>query len=224
METFSNLPDPYIKNDFETVYSPSDDTYLLIDYFKQNINFFSFDGIEISKIKRILDIGTGTGIIAIFLQKICDSIPNFNPEIYASDILDDAITCAKINEKLNNINNKIHFIKSDLFNSFPNDLRNSFDIIIFNPPYLPSIKCQESKKVKLDIDRSWNGGIKGWEIFLRFIEHFKNFLNFPSYVYYISSSVTNLLELNNLLQGKGLVNKILAKKHIFFEDIFLNRL
>jgi HemK-related putative methylase len=226
MDIFANLADPYIKNDFQTVYSPSDDTYLFIDYFKQNINYTFFDGIEISKIKKILDIGTGTGIIAIFLQKISELIPRFKPEIYASDILEDAIICAKNNEKLNNINDKIHFIKSDLFSSFPDGLKNCFDIIVFNPPYLPSIKLQKSKKTILNKDITWNGGFRGFEIFLRFIKKFKNYINLNpfSYVYYTSSSYTDLIELNNKLKENNLSNKVLAKKHIFFEDIFLNRL
>ena len=226
MEIFSSLPDPYIKNDFQTVYSPSDDTYLFIDFFKQNVNYNYFDGIEISKIKKILDIGTGTGIIAIFLQKISDLIPHFNPKIYASDILEDAIECAKINEKLNNLKNRIHFINSDLFDSFPYDLKNSFDIIIFNSPYLPSIEYRESKKALLNKDVTWNGGYKGFEIFLRFIKNFKTYINLkpPSYVYYSSSSYTDLIELNNKLKQQNLSSKVVAKKHIFFEDIFLNRL
>ena len=61
-----SLPDPIIQCDFENVYTPSDDSYLIIDYFKRKINQNYFDGIKLSEIKKILDLGTGTGIIAIF--------------------------------------------------------------------------------------------------------------------------------------------------------------
>jgi release factor glutamine methyltransferase len=226
MEPFSNISDPLIQNKFETVYSPSDDTYLLLDYFKKAITLEHFDGLKLSNITNILDMGTGTGILAIFFQKLTDLITNFNPKIYASDILSEALVCAKSNEKLNNINNKIQFIQSDLFNSFPDKFQNSFDIIIFNPPYLPSIEYHDSKKKSSKLDISWDGGPKGYELFLRFIKQFQLFikLDSSSFGYYISSSHTDLDELNIQIEKYKLFNEILLKKHVSFEDIFLNRL
>ncbi|MFX0043392.1 MAG: HemK2/MTQ2 family protein methyltransferase [Candidatus Hodarchaeota archaeon] len=221
-----SFPDPIIQFDFENVYTPSDDTYLLIDYFKESVNEKYFDGLNIENIEKILDLGTGTGIIAIFFQLIKGQITNFNPQIYASDILEEALKCAKLNEKLNGIKKKITFIKSDLFKSFPSILKNAFEIIIFNPPYLPSIKTLNEKEKQLNIDYSWNGGKKGFEVFADFIEQAKKYLNLQHkcYIYTISSSRTNLNDLNNIITQNGFENKILNKKHIFFEDIILNRL
>jgi len=157
---------------------------------------------------------------------LTDLITNFDPKIYASAILSEALVCAKNNEKLNNINNKIHFIQSDLFNSFPDKLQNSFDIIIFNPPYLPSIEYHDSNKNSSKLDISWDGGPKGYELFLRFIKQFQLFikLDSPSFGYYISSSYTDLDELNIQIEKYNLFNEILLKKHVSFEDIILNRL
>ena len=218
-----SFPDPIIQFDFENVYSPSDDTYLLIDYFKESVNEKYFDGLHIEDIKNILDLGTGTGIIAIFFQLIKQQFTNFNPQIYASDILEEALNCAKLNEKLNGIKKKITFIKSDLFRSFPLELKNTFNIIIFNPPYLPSIKSLNEKE---NIDYSWNGGKKGYEVFTHFLEQVRNFLNLQHkcYIYFISSSRTNLNNFYDIIKQKGFENKILIKKHIFFENIILNRL
>jgi HemK-related putative methylase len=219
-----SFPDPIIKFDFKNVYPPSDDTFLLIDYFKATVNEKYFDGLKLVEIKNILDFGTGTGIIAIFFQLIKQRFTNFNPQIYASDILEEALNCAKLNEKLNGIKKKIKFIKSDLFKSFPSDLKNTFEIIIFNPPYLPSMKTLNDKKY--NIDYSWDGGKKGYEIFIQFLEQVKYFLNLQHkcYIYFISSSRTNLIDFYNILKKKGFKNKILSKKHIFFEDMILNRL
>ncbi|MFX1409912.1 MAG: HemK2/MTQ2 family protein methyltransferase [Promethearchaeota archaeon] len=220
------LPDPIINCDFENVYYPSDDTFLLIDYFKQNVDENYFDGIKIKDIKNILDLGTGTGIIAIFFQLVKQKISNFNPKIYASDILEEALKCAKLNEKLNKIENEITFLKSDLFKSFPLSLKNTFDVIVFNPPYLPSLNLQIEIERKKSIDYSWNGGKKGYEILLKFIDQVKNFLYLQnrSYIYFISSSRANLHDVINIIKRKGFENKILNKKRIFFEDIILNRL
>ena len=217
------LPDPIIEYDFKNVYIPSDDSYLLIDYFKRNINQNKFDGIEIGKINNVLDLGTGTGIIAILFQIIKKKFHNFNPNIYASDISDDALNCARINEKLNGFNHEITFIKSSLFSSFPIYLKNLFDIIVFNPPYLPSSSLIDKKSI---IDYSWDGGQKGNEIILEFISKVKDFLNLNKkcYVYFITSSRTDLVGIYNFIEKLAFKNKILEKRHIFFEDIILNRL
>ena len=119
MNKIRDLEDPEIITDYENVYSPSDDTYLFIDYFREHISNDWFDGIDINDVKNILDLGTGTGIIAIYLQLMGDVLDNFNPKIYASDILKESIDCAKKNQELNKIDNKIEFIQSDLFDSFP---------------------------------------------------------------------------------------------------------
>ena len=126
------FPDPIIEYDFQNVYRPSDDTYLLVDYFKYHIDHKTFDGIPLDYIEKILDMGTGTGFIAIFFQLIKKILPKFNPKIYASDILEESIKLAKKNEELNDIKSEIEFITSDLFTSFPHNLQHSFDIIIFN--------------------------------------------------------------------------------------------
>jgi len=224
----NKLPDPKIICDFKNVYYPSDDTYLIIDYFKNNISEKSFDGIKIEKIKNILDLGTGTGIIAIFLLYLSEYYENFNPKIYASDILKEAIDCAKINEKLNKFEGRIQFFHSNLFASFPDNLRNLFDVIIFNPPYLPSSNLINDKKKKKNIDYSWDGGIEGFNILLDFLKVAKNYLKISSrnmsYIYFISSSKTNLKELELKMIKEGFRNIILETKHVFFEDIYLNRI
>ncbi len=226
MIIFILAPDPLIKCDFEEVYIPAEDSYLLIDYFKRNLDQNHFDGIKLSNIKNVLDLGTGTGIIALFFQLYGIQKPKFRPNIFASDILEEAIKCAEINEKLNNINKEISFIKSDLFKSFPTNLQNIFNIIVFNPPYLPSSQLIKKNINKKAIDFSWDGGLKGFEILIKFLTKAKTFLNVEKdhYIYCVSSSRTNLTEFNKQIKNLGYKNVVVDKKHVFFEDILLNRL
>ncbi len=217
------IPDPLIACDFENVYYPSDDSFLLIDYFKEKISDNYFDGINVNEIEYILDLGTGTGIIAILFQFFKVKSKKFNPKIVASDILENSIECAKKNESLNKFHDEILFLQSDLFKSFPDSLKSSFNIIIFNPPYLPSSPLITDNK---KIDHSWDGGLKGFEILIEFIKKVRNFLNLQKshYIYYISSSRTNLEELNITLDDLKFKSEIVKRKHIFFEDIILNRI
>ncbi|MFX1389500.1 MAG: methyltransferase, partial [Promethearchaeota archaeon] len=192
---FPSIPDPIIECNYDNVYRPSDDTFLILDYFKQNITHLYFDDIKITKIENILDLGTGTGIIAIFFQLIKTIYSNFNPKIYASDILFDSTKCAIKNEKANGIRNEIVFINSNLFKSFPDNLKKTFNIIIFNPPYLPSSKLIEMKK---EIDLSWDGGEQGYNLTIKFLKNALTYLNLNSdhYIYCITSSRTNLEKFN----------------------------
>jgi len=221
----SKFPDPIINCDYKNVYSPSDDTYMALDYFKSRIDSTNLDGIKLSKIRNILDLGTGTGIFAIFFQLVKNKFQNFNPNIYASDILEEAIKCAELNQIENGIDNKILFIKSDLFKLFPNHLKASFNIMIFNPPYLPSSQLMK-KEEKEVIDYSWDGGSKGYETLINFLKSAVSYLNLKNehYIYCITSSRTNLKSLNKEIINLGYENEIVGEKHIFFEDLYINRL
>ncbi len=226
MKNIKSFSDPIIPYTFNNVYPPSDDTYLIIDYLKKNVNENFFDGLPISTISNILDMGTGTGIIALFLQEIKKYLSKFTTKIFASDISEAAIRCATLNERVNNYKDSITFIKSDLFRKFPPNLLHSFDIIVFNPPYLPSISSKEKDPIPRSSDTNWDGGEQGFEVFLEFITQAKDFLNSEQnyYIYFISSSSTDLSQLNDELDKRGFQSRVLNKRHIFFEDIILNRL
>lgn len=226
VSTISNFHDIILECPFEDVYAPSDDSFLIVDYFKENIDENYFDGLDVKSVKNVLDMGTGTGIIALYLTKMKNQITNFSSNIFASDILKNAIRCAKLNERLNNFYQSITFIHSNLFRSFPDNLRNMFNVIIFNPPYLPSLRVNGNSVIKRDGDKSWDGGEKGFELFLEFCSQALNFIDATQsfYIYYVSSSATKFEETLDALAELGFKNKILKKTHIFFEDIVLNRL
>lgn len=78
---------------------------------------------------HILDIGTGSGCIAISLKK---NLPN--SQVSAIDISIDALDVAKQNSDLNNV--KVSFIKADILNLKPQISDLKFDIIVSNPPYV----------------------------------------------------------------------------------------
>ena len=214
-----NFNDPIINNNFTDVYSPSDDSYLILDFLKKVITERKFDDLPIQEVKQILDMGTGTGIIAIFLEMVKSLIDSFHCKIYASDVLPNAIYCARLNEKLNNLNNRIRFIESNLFEAFPRDLSHSLDIIIFNPPYLPTIE----NSLNLKKDNTWNGGDTGLEILMKFFKQAKEFLSNHGMIYFICSSNTPVKQLLNELSSYGFVVEEKDKIHFFFEDIVLNK-
>jgi len=80
---------------------------------------------------EILDLGTGSGAIAISLAKEIESAA-----IWASDISFEALALAEENAKHHSLNGRIRFCQGDLWQPFSNSAI-AFDIVISNPPYIP---------------------------------------------------------------------------------------
>ncbi len=96
------------------------------------------------KYNRILDIGTGSGCIAISLAK---NLPE--SVVYASDISSEALTVTKKNSKLNNVD--IQIMQLDILNSNI-QLNEKFDIIVSNPPYITETEKKLMHKNVLDFE------------------------------------------------------------------------
>jgi len=117
--------------------------------------------------QRILDLGTGSGNIAIGLAKFIEEC-----QVTAVDISQDALDLAGQNARLNGVEEKIQFVRSDLFVSFKNSLPNpaGFDMIISNPPYIPSgmittLPADVQKEPTLALD----GGMDGLDFYRRLV-------------------------------------------------------
>ncbi|OXA70240.1 protein-(glutamine-N5) methyltransferase, release factor-specific [Flavobacterium aquidurense] len=92
---------------------------------------------------KILDIGTGSGCIAISLAK---NIPN--AEVYAIDVSKKAIETAKRNALYNKV--EVNFILQNILET--EVLKCNFDIIVSNPPYVRNLEKEEIKKNVLDYE------------------------------------------------------------------------
>lgn len=104
--------------------------------------------IEDSKIEgfkdlKILDIGTGSGCIAISLAK---NIPN--AKVYAIDVSPEALKVAKENAQINQV--EVTFLEQNILET--NDLEMHFDVIVSNPPYVRNLEKEEIKKNVLEYE------------------------------------------------------------------------
>ena len=90
---------------------------------------------------KILDIGTGSGCIAISLAKNI-----VNAEVFAIDVSEKALATAKKNAEINQV--KVTFLEKNILET--DDLEQQFDIIVSNPPYVRELEKQEIKRNVLD--------------------------------------------------------------------------
>lgn len=108
---------------------PRPETEELVDWILQDYNVKS-------KSIRILDIGTGSGCIAISLAK---NLPG--SEVFAIDVSQKAIEIARHNSKKNKV--EVQFLEEDILGI--EDLPKNFDVIVSNPPYVRELEKLEMK-------------------------------------------------------------------------------
>ena len=137
---------PFLVN--ENTLIPRPETEELVEWIIKSTNY------EIQSTKlRILDIGTGSGCIAISLAK---NIPN--AEVSAIDVSEKALATAKKNAEINEV--KVDFINVDILKindlvELPTSnfqLPTQFDIIVSNPPYVRNLEKAEIKPNVLEYE------------------------------------------------------------------------
>jgi len=144
---------------------PRPETELIIDLAKSLEDKWS-------KPIRILDLGTGTGCIIISLYLELHKKISLLAD--ATDISVEALKIAKKNAKRHNIESKINFFKSNWFSN----VKNKFDIIVSNPPYIKKseISSLPPEVKKFDPKISLCGGCDGLNSYRRIADEAKNYL------------------------------------------------
>ena len=120
---------------------------------------------------RALEVGTGTGCIAVALAAKCA-----NAEIVATDISSDALALAKENSEKNNIVGRIEFLQGNRFAAVPNNRQ--FDLIISNPPYIPTAEIATLEPEVRDFDprQALDGGADGLDFYRAFAAEARAYL------------------------------------------------
>lgn len=181
---------------FETcqqVYAPAEDTFLLAD------------SLLVKEGDDVLEIGTGTGLVALFASKKAS-------KVVATDINPYALECARANTLLNGVKN-MEIRKGDLFQPV---LGEKFDLILFNTPYLPTA---EDEIIGDELDAAWDGGEDGRQVIDLFLNEVKNHLKDTGIVQLVQSSLSDNKKTCQKLENQGFRVEITAREKFFFEEI-----
>ena len=151
----------------ENVLIPRQDTEILVE-----------EVIKIAKkikAKKILDLCTGSGAIAISLAKYLENV-----KLTALDISGKALDIAIANAKNNQVQDQITFVESNLFEELGQE---KYDIIVSNPPYIKrEVLNTLDREVKKEPRLALDGGEDGLDFYRKIIDQAYNYLKYSGYI------------------------------------------
>lgn len=175
------------------IYEPREDSYLL----QKHVAKYATG--------CVLDVGTGSGIQALTAIKNSDV-----RDVVAIDINPAAVQ--QLNNKIKT--EKIRKIKAKVSNLFEN-ITTKFDLIIFNPPYLPQDPGLGTP------DPALCGGKKGWETSEQFLQKASGHLVPHGKILFLFSTLTNKEKIDAIIQDNLLQFKQIDSQKLSFEELYV---
>lgn len=170
----------------DEVYDPGEDSFLLVDA--------ALD--EICKGEKVLEIGTGSGIVSTFIKDIAD--------VVATDINPAACMNARING--------VQAVRADLFSG----ICGRFDVVIFNPPYLPT---SEEERLEGWLNRAFDGGPDGRLVIDSYIEELPRMLKSGGRALMVISTLTDVDVVADRFRQHGFVVETAGEQKVCFEKL-----
>eukprot|EP00371_Babesia_bovis_P001325 XP_001609972.1 hypothetical protein [Babesia bovis T2Bo] len=155
----------------DSVYCPGEDTFLFIEALENDIDY-----ILSKNMLCVMEIGCGSGYISTYFIKLLQRCGKLSPDagshrtipfVITVDI-NPAATMATVETlERNKVVERADTMTADMFLPLlPQRSQEVLDMVMFNPPYVPS---EEIGNPKSAIDRAWEGGFMGREIIDRFL-------------------------------------------------------
>lgn len=170
------------------IYEPAEDSYLLSETLEKEVPILLEDSPEL----KVLEIGSGSG----FQLKTLLHLGVKKENIFSCDINPDAILHCQ--------NLGFNIIESDLFSS----ISGKFDLIIFNPPYLPKEEGEDEES-----QLATTSGIKGSKLINKFLKKADDFLIPTGEIILLVSSLTKGIK------WRDYKKELITTKKLFFEGL-----
>ncbi|RUS88899.1 hypothetical protein EGW08_003338 [Elysia chlorotica] len=184
--------------DFDSVYEPAEDSFLLLDMLEKDHAFLtSIDP------GLCLEVGCGSGICITFLAQILSNTATF----FCTDINPKAVEMTRATALKNG--QTVEPVLCNLTDALEQRLKGKVDVLLFNPPYVvtPSQEVASS-----GIEASWAGGIKGREVTDKFLPKVASLLSPKGAFYLVVIKENDPDDIGRLMKGYGLVMTCLGSR------------
>ncbi|XP_051175655.1 methyltransferase N6AMT1-like isoform X1 [Leptopilina boulardi] len=196
------------EEDKETVYDPSEDSFLLIDALESDLQ-----SIEAKMPGLCLEIGSGSGVVITALAMALGS--RFPSYFLATDINPNACKVTKRTSIANST--KVEVIQMDLATNFlPAKF---FDLIVFNPPYVVT-EALEVLDERL-ISKTWAGGLEGRQVMKKIFPHIPNLLSKNGIFYLLVIKENNPEYIIKYFKQFNMIGSIIAERKIRGEHLYV---
>lgn len=176
----------------DDVYEPAADTELLVN------------SLRLREGDRVLEIGTGSGLVAIHCAK-------HGAKVIATDVCQEALDLSRENAKGNSV--ELDLREGDMFEPVADQ---RFDVVIFNPPYLPT---GPEDLTHSQLDKALDGGPDGTDVAVSFLQQLRPHLADDGRAYLVVSSLQDWKRIDGELHLQGLAARKLGSEKFDFEEI-----
>eukprot|EP00802_Teleaulax_amphioxeia_P022575 Tamp_23039.p1 GENE.Tamp_23039~~Tamp_23039.p1 ORF type:complete len:229 (+),score=36.84 Tamp_23039:250-936(+) len=195
---------PLTGDDWEHVYEPAEDTFLFMDALEKEM-----PDLRATRPAVIMEVGCGSGCISAYLAKNLHG-----PAYIATDINPHAIAAARRTFEANGL--AIDLVRANLCQPFR--LKNRVDVMLFNPPYVPTPTEEITSSW---IARSWAGGEKGREVTDLLLDNLEKYLSPTGRLYLVALDSNDPQEMALWMNRKGYKCKIVIKRTAGIERLMI---
>ena len=197
----------FTRKDYEDFYEPREDSFFLMDTLESDL-----ETIRHLSPTFIAEVGSGSGII---ITALASTLTDLQCIYFATDINDNATLATK--KTADSKNTPIEICTTHLLDSFRSEL---FDLIIFNPPYVP---CDFNQVRNSNLEKAWSGGVcHGRDIIDKFLEKLPSYLTRSGICYLLVLKENNVADILRFgTQTLGLQSEVVNERKILGEHLFV---
>eukprot|EP01138_Halocafeteria_seosinensis_P016396 gb/GECG01016727.1/.p1 GENE.gb/GECG01016727.1/~~gb/GECG01016727.1/.p1 ORF type:complete len:232 (+),score=28.37 gb/GECG01016727.1/:1-696(+) len=194
-------------------YEPSEDTYLFLDALLEE--YVSLKALNPS---ICMEIGPGSGVISTYFSQLMAAGPSpthtvvFAVELGVAACRETSATC-----RLNEINN-VEIVRDSLAESMQHRLKGKVDVILFNPPYVPTPSEEVASK---SIEASWAGGVKGREVIDKFLRMMSTVLSKEGCAYMVAVAENDISDITSLMLTYRMSTQVVKHQRAMNEALYI---
>jgi release factor glutamine methyltransferase len=193
--------------DYANVYEPAEDTYLFLDALLKDL-----PALRKLQPSICLEVGSGSGCVTCYLAGLLQQPwPTF---FLTTDINEHATVATQRTAAANKVS--VDTVRTDLVRNLKEHLQGKVDVLLFNPPYVPTDPEEVGTH---SIAAAWAGGIDGRQVLDRLLPSIPELLSEKGVFYLVVVEENKPEDIKQILGGYGFSCQKLAERRAFNEQL-----